>query len=269
MKQKKTKRLTPINYNAGNIKWYQKELLAEIREMNSEVKREVLKVIRNISLANDAKFAMDASPITLVKNVLNALSKRWIDRFIDKSFPISNELVKKTQSAVDRGLLASARKASITINMQWTDAMIEKSDAIIHENVSLIRSIPEKYFTEVEGMVYRSIARGGDRKKLADEIELNFGKRHGITRRRAEFIARDQVRKTTSDLSRARQQSAGIVKGIWRHSAGGNNPRHKHVEADGKEFLLDKGLPIGVNNKYVLPGEEPNCGCFWIPVLPF
>ncbi len=52
--------------------------------------------------------------------------------------------------------------------------MMQKRDAIIAENVSLIRSIPEKYFTEVESMVFRSIAKGGDRKQLADEIEREF-----------------------------------------------------------------------------------------------
>lgn len=266
---RKKKTLTAINYNAGNIRWYQRELLAEIREMNADVKHQVLDIIRDNPLAQDSKMAMDASPIQLVKRALDALARKWVDRFINKAFPISDDLVKKTESAVDRGLLASARKESLTINMQWTPAMTEKVDAIIAENVSLIRSIPEKYFTEVEGMVYRAVARGGDRKQLADEIEANFGKRHGITRRRAEFIARDQTRKATSALSNARQQAAGIKKGIWIHSGGGNEPRKKHVHANGEEFFLDKGLPIGDKGQYVLPGEEPNCGCTWKPVLPF
>lgn len=266
---RKKKTLTAINYNAGNIKWYQRELLAEIREMNNDVKSQVLDIIRDNPLAQDSKLAMDASPVQLVKRALDSLARKWVDRFINKAFPISDDLVKKTESAVDRGLLASARKESLTINMQWTPAMTEKVDAIIAENVSLIRSIPEKYFTEVEGMVYRAVARGGDRKKLADEIEANFGKRYGITRRRAEFIARDQVRKATSALSNARQQAAGIKKGIWIHSGGGNEPRKKHVHANGEEFFLDKGLPIGDKGQYVLPGEEPNCGCTWKPVLPF
>ncbi|MEY0321011.1 phage head morphogenesis protein [Providencia stuartii] len=265
----KTTRLRPINYNAGNIKWYQKQLLAEIRAMNDEVKREVINAIRDNPLAQDANLAMDANPVTLIKKLLDALARKWVDRFINKAFPISDELIDKTQSAVDRGLLAAARRESMTINMQWTEAMLEKREAIIAENVSLIRSIPEKYFTEVEGMVYRAVARGGDRKQLADEIESNFGKRHGITRRRAEFIARDQTRKATSALSIARQQAAGIIEGDWVHSGGGNSPRHKHVKANGTRFRLDKGLPIGDKGQYVLPGEEPNCGCVWRPVLPF
>lgn len=256
-----------MNYNAGNIRWYQKELLRTIREMNDDVKAEMVTIMRDNPLAMD--MAMDANPVDLVKRAISSLAKKWIDNFIRKAIPVSDKVADKTLEAVDRGILASARKDSLVINLQWTDAMLQKRDAIIAENVALIRSIPEKYFTEVESMVFRSIAKGGDRKQLADEIEREFGKRHGITRRRAEFIARDQVRKATSALSNARQQAAGIKKGIWLHSGGGNQPRHKHVQANGKKFDLDKGLPIGDKGQYVLPGEEPSCGCTWKPVLPF
>lgn len=269
MSRKKTKRLKAVNYNAGNIKWYQRELLAEIREMNEDVKQQVIDIIRGNPLAEDSSLAMDANPVQMVKHALDALARKWVDRFISKAFPISDDLVKKTESAVDRGLLASARKESLTINMQWTPAMTEKVDAIIAENVSLIRSIPEKYFTEVEGMVYRAVARGGDRKGLADEIEASFGKRYGITRRRAEFIARDQIRKATSALSSARQQAAGIEEGEWVHSGGGHAPRKSHVKAgkERKRFKLSEGCLI--DGEYIMPGQLPNCGCTWKPVLPF
>lgn len=262
-KRTTNKTLRPVNYNAGNIIWYRRELLAIIREMNDDVKNQIIPIFE------DSPLAMDANPVQLLRGALRALSKKWIDRFIKKSIPTAETIINKTGEAVDRSLLASARKDAMTINMQWTEAMLEKREAIIAENVSLIRSIPEKYFTDVESMVYRAVAKGGDRKGLADEIEANFGKRHGITRRRAEFIARDQVRKATSDLSNARQQAAGIKRGIWLHSGGGSEPRQKHVHANGQEFDLDKGLPIGDKGQYVLPGEEPGCGCSWKPVLPF
>lgn len=269
MNRKKKKTLRAVNYNAGNIKWYQRELLSEIREMNDEVRRVIVDIVRSNPLAEDSALAMDANPVQLVKRALNALARKWIDRFINKALPVSDEMVRKAETAVDRGLLSSARQDGLTINMQWTQAMTEKVDAIIAENVSLIRSIPEKYFTEVEGMVYRSVARGGDRKQLADEIEASFGKRHGITRRRAEGIARDQTRKATSALSNARQRAAGITHGIWIHSGGSNRPRKKHVHAHGQEFDLSVGLPVGDKGQYVLPGEEIECGCTWKPVIPF
>lgn len=266
---RKKKTLKAVNYNAGNIKWYQRELLAEIREMNDDVKRQVIGIIRDNPLAEDSVLAMDANPVQLVKRAIDALARKWVEIFVRKASPISDELVKKTETAVDRGLLASARQESLTMNMQWTPAMTEKVDAIIAENVSLIRSIPEKYFTEVEGMVYRAVAKGGDRKQLADEIEASFSKRHGITRRRAEFIARDQTRKATSALSAARQQAAGIVEADWVHSGGGHKPRQSHVKAgkERKRFKLSEGCLI--DGEYIMPGQLPNCGCVWKPVLPF
>lgn len=77
---RKTTRLKPINYNAGNIKWYQKQLLAEIRKMNDEVKREIVNAIRDNPLAQDASLAMDANPVTLLKKILDALARKWVDR---------------------------------------------------------------------------------------------------------------------------------------------------------------------------------------------
>jgi len=269
MNRKKRKTLRPVNYNAGNIKWYRRELLAEIREMNTDVRLQIVNIVRDNPLATDSTLAMDANPVSMLRTALKSLSKKWVDRFIARSLPMAEAIEKRTGEAVDRGLLAAARTEGMTINMQWTEVMLQKRDAIIAENVSLIRSIPEKYFTELEGMVFRSVARGGDRKMLADEIERNFGKRHGITRRRAEFIARDQVRKATSALSAARQMAAGIEEGEWLHSGGSNKPRHSHVMA-GKEkriFRLDKGCLI--DGEYIMPGQLPNCGCSWRPRLPF
>lgn len=269
-KRTTNKTLRPVNYNAGNIIWYQRELLSVIRAMNDDVRGEIVKIIRDNPLASDsALMANDANPIVFIRQAIAALSKRWVDRFINMAIPTAATITNKTGEAVDRSLLSAARKDAMTINMQWTEAMLEKREAIIAENVSLIRSIPEKYFTDIEGMVFRAVAKGGDRKGLADEIEANFGKRYGITRRRAEFIARDQTRKATSALSSARQQAAGITEGEWVHSGGGHAPRKSHEEAgkERKRFKLSEGCLI--DGEYIMPGQLPNCGCTWKPVLPF
>ncbi len=98
-----------------------------------------------------------------------------------------------------------------------TAPMNNALQATIAENVGLIRSIPEKYFTEVEGLVMRSVARGRDLSYLTDELQ----KRYGITRRRAALIAHDQNNKATSVMQAARQQSLGITQGVWKHSHAG------------------------------------------------
>lgn len=108
----------------------------------------------------------------------------------------------------------------------------------------------------------RSVTAGRDLKTLTDQLQ----ERYGVTRRRATFIATDQNNKATAQMARARQLSMGVTKARWLHVGGGKNPRHSHVEANGKVFDLSKGLKI--DGKYTFPGEEPNCGCVGAPLIP-
>lgn len=251
-------RLRAVNYNAGNMKWYKSALTRLIQSMNKDVKQSTLNL-----------FADQVPPVDVVRHTLGQLSDIWLERFLSHSGMISEEIADRTIKSADTNMHQMAKAADFTISMRWTPEMQQVKDAVIAENVSLIKSIPEKYFTEVEGMVYRSMTRGGDRKGLADEIEKNFGKRDGITRRRADIIAKDQIRKATSALTITRQEAAGVTHGIWIHTAGQANPRHKHVEAHGKVFKLSQGYPCGENGKYVKPGEEINCSCTFRPIPPW
>lgn len=151
MNRKKTKTLNAINYNAGNIRWYQRELLAEIRAMNDEVKQQITNIIRDNPLAEDSALAMDANPVTLVKKALEALARKWVDRFINKALPVSDAVFQRTESSVDRGLMASARREGITINMQWTQAMLEKREAIIAENFHSSVQYPRSISLKLRG----------------------------------------------------------------------------------------------------------------------
>ncbi|MEX9215667.1 phage minor head protein [Providencia rettgeri] len=255
---RKPKRLRAVKYNAGNMKWYKSVLSLLINSMNKNVKATLLNI-----------FSKRIPSVDIVRHTLGELSDEWIDKFISSSLVISNEMANKTIQSADINMRQMAKAEGFAIKMNWTPAMQQVKDAVIAENVSLIKSIPEKYFTEVEGMVYRSLARGGDLKGLTDEIETHFANRVGITRRRAEIIAKDQIRKATSALTITRQEAAGVTHGIWVHSAGQANPRHKHVKAHGKVFKLSEGYPCGDRGQFVKPGEEINCSCTFRPIPPW
>lgn len=267
---KKPRELTAVRYNAGNMLWYRSGLKRMVAAMNKDVRSQVIAIFEQHELAQVEEIAMDAiNPVQLVKDKLKELTAKWMARFIKRSVPLATDMSSRTIKVVDRSLVAAAAKDGMTINMQMTDAMTQRVDAIIAENVSLIKSIPEKYFTEVEGMVYRAVSRGNDRKQLVDDLMAGFSKRSGITRRRAVFIANDQVRKATSALSAVRQQAAGITEGVWMHSRGQAHPRRKHVKADGEKFKLSEGYPCGDQGQNVMPGQEINCSCTWKPVAPW
>lgn len=79
-------------------------------------------------------------------------------------------------------------------------------DASIASNVSLIKSIPAEYFQKIEGLVLNGMNSGLAPTAIAKQIQEETGS----TYKRAKFIARDQMAKLNSDLTRKRQEEAGI-----------------------------------------------------------
>jgi SPP1 gp7 family putative phage head morphogenesis protein len=208
-----------------------------------------------------AEVVMDASPAVFMRDAMNRLSKRWMKKFDDIAKKLAQKFSLDSMLHSDVSLKNALGDAGFTVEFKMTPAMNNALQATISENVGLIRSIPEKYFTEVEGMVMRSVARGRDLSTLTDELQ----QRYGITRRRAALIARDQNQKSTSVMQTARQLSLGITQGIWRHSHAGKEPRKSHVAADGKIFELSEGLMI--DGELIYPAQKINCRCTWSPVI--
>ena len=252
------KAIRPTRPNAGVEAWYRRQLDNQVRKMQKSV---VYWLSANYK-ASGAAVAMDASPAVFMRDAMRKLARRWTKSFDSIAQKISERFAGDTLKNADVSLHNALDTAGFTVEFKMTAPMNNALQATITENVGLIRSIPEKYFTEVEGLVMRSVARGRDLSYLTDELE----KRYGITRRRAARIARDQNNKATSVMQAARQQSLGITEGIWRHSHAGKKPRPSHVKADGQRFDLSKGLFI--DGKWVMPGEEIECKCTWSPVIP-
>ena len=245
--------------NAGVEAWYRRQLDKQVREMQGSV---VYWLTANYK-ASGAAVAMDASPAVFMRDAMRKLARRWTERFDDIAKKLADRFSNDAMKNSDVSLYNALETAGFTVEFKMTAPMNNALQATITENVGLIRSIPEKYFTEVEGLVMRSVARGRDLSFLTEELQ----KRYGITRRRAALIARDQNAKATSVMQSARQMSLGITHGIWRHSHAGKEPRQSHVKADGKKFDLSKGMYL--DDKWVMPGEEINCRCTWSPVLSF
>lgn len=206
--------------------------------------------------------AMDASPAVMMRKSMNKLSRRWAKNFDDFADRLARRFADDTMGNADASLSNALESAGFTVEFRMTEAMNNALQATITENVNLIRTIPERYLSNVETLVSQSVARGRDLGSLTKAIQEQYG----VTKRRAALIARDQNNKATSVMQAARQKSIGITEGIWHHSHAGKVPRQSHLKADGEKFDLNKGLFL--DGKWVMPGEEINCRCTWSPVIP-
>jgi len=252
--------LPAVHPNAGIHAAYKKKLEQLVHELSKSVTYWLLAEYKKQQPR--AELAQDASPANELRDRLKKLRERWTEVF-DKAAPLLAErFVNHAVRAVDTTMQSQLRKHDFAIDFKMTPEARNAVQAVLAENVALIRSIPQQYFTEVEGLVMRSIAVGGDLKTLSQQLH----KRYGITKRRAGFIARDQNNKANAVMVRVRQDAIGVTHAMWVHSGGGKEPRPDHVEADGKRYEIAKGMNL--DDGWVWPGQLPNCRCISRPILP-
>lgn len=255
----KPKTVRAIHANRGVEAKYRKALELLIKEMSNSAEYWLVARYRQAP----PEIAEDALPAAEMAARVREVSKRWIARFSEMADDIAKRFTFGAIKATDSSFQNALKDAGWAVDFKMTRAMQDVAKASVVENVALIKSIPQQYFLEVEGIVMRGYGRGRDLQEITTELKT----RYGITQRRAVLIARDQSNKLNAVTAQARRQELGITEAIWQHSHGGKEPRKSHVAANGRKFEIAKGCLI--DGKYILPGEEINCRCVSRSVLPF
>lgn len=254
------KMLPPVRPNLGVTQAYQRRMDCLIDEMG----RSVLYHVKAAYRANPpANLAMDKSPAAVLNETMAALVKRWTARFAEVAKSLATRFADQAMGRAQTSLKAGLKKAGLTVEWKLTPAANDAYRALIAENVGLIRSIPAQYLTQVQGHVMRSVARGGDLKTLTEMLQNEFG----VTRRRAELIARDQNAKATAVIVKTRQLEAGLTQAIWLHSAGGKVPRPSHVKAGRERLVFKVSEGALIDGERIWPGQLINCRCVSRPIL--
>lgn len=259
----KAKLLPPLHPNAGLEVDYRKRLDKLIEEMH----RSIMWWVSAAYKANEPVMAADdALPADVLRKTMAGLSKRWTDRFDEGAQELAAYFAKAAAQRSDVQLRAILKKAGFAVKFAPTKAMRDVIKATLNQQVSLIKSIPAQYLTQVESSVMRSVQAGRDIGGLAKELETHFG----VTKRRASFIARSQNNIATSMMNRARQTELGITQARWVHSAGGKEPRPSHVAAgkEGAVYDVAKGWYDPDASVWTWPGVLPNCRCVSRSIIP-
>jgi SPP1 gp7 family putative phage head morphogenesis protein len=249
----------PTLPNAGLRIAYQRKLDALIDAMH----KSTLYWLRATYKARESEIVQDSSPARDLADQLAKRAAQWKKMFAENAPIIAREFLWK----VDRHASSATKQAAVALTgfgVSMKDTLITNNvlQASIIENVGLIKSIEEEYFSEIQGMVMRSVTAGRDLETLTKDLQA----RYQVTKKRAKLIANDQNNKCTAQMARVRQKALGCKKGRWLHTGGGKEPRPSHVAANGKIFDLDKGLYI--DGKWTFPGEDINCGCVGAPIIP-
>jgi SPP1 gp7 family putative phage head morphogenesis protein len=255
----KPKTVRAIHANRGVEARYRKALEGLIKEMSNSAEYWLAVQYRQAP----PEIAKDALPAAEMAARVREVSKRWIARFNDMADDIAKRFTAGSIKATNNSFQNALKDAGWAVDFKVTRAMQDVARASVVENVALIKSIPQQYFTEVEGIVMRGYSRGRDLQEITTELQS----RYGVTKRRAALIARDQSNRLTASTTQARRLELGIKQAEWQHSHAGKEPRKSHVAANGKVFEIEKGCYI--DGEWILPGTKINCRCVSKSVLPF
>jgi uncharacterized protein with gpF-like domain len=148
----------------------------------------------------------------------------------------------------------------------------ETVKADLRKNIMLLEGINRDDFEQVYDAALRSISAGRDLSLLYNVLmQINI---EGMTKQRAEEIARLLNNKATALMNRERQGSLGIKQAHWLYSGAPCevNPRKTtgqdaaHKAANGKQYDVSTGMFL--NGKWTWPGVESGCRCVSKSVIP-
>lgn len=259
----------PLAVPASVAAGYSRALRSLVQAMQEVTARTIAEAYAGQAPIDTGDIALDAAADFLTR-LIEGLQRRFTALFLDRAEGLAGDFIKAVNDASARNLGTSLKEVSKGVTLKTnviTGAVNDALQASVKANVSLIKTIPQEYFADIEGAVMRSIQSGAGTKQLTD----NLAAIGGVTKRRAEFIAVDQTRKAYSAINQTRMKAMGVRKFEWLHSGGGKEPRPLHKNTlNGNVYSMDDPPVIDDRTgEKGFPGQLINCRCRMVPVISF
>ena len=207
-------------------------------------------------------FRFDSTPAD-IQFLVDALRDRVRPVFSDELLQRVAEITaEKVRSKNLSQILAQLEAMGVTVGTFAAGQQIllttdELSQLFVRTNVQLIKTLGDDLISKADTTIMRGVRSGLRHEEIRKQLMHEVGNSYS----RARLIARDQVSKLNSELTRARHLEAGIVEYEWLTNIDGRE-RQSHADNNGKIFRYDDPPPEGN------PGEEIQCRCQAIPILP-
>jgi SPP1 gp7 family putative phage head morphogenesis protein len=185
--------------------------------------------------------------------VLEPWAKRQSKKMLDR--------VSKTNRKAFR---AKAKEVESQMRIIVSDfAVGPAAEALLAEQVKLIKSIPIEAGERAHRLALEAVAEGKRAAEIAEELQRTTE----VTESRALVIARTEIARSNTKLLEARAGAVGSRQYRW-HNSGDESVRdsHKGKRLQGMIFSWDSPptLDDGMTGH---PGTFPNCRCFPEPIF--
>lgn len=248
--------LPPIHGSLGAERAYLKALRVILRELAKETRENIVPLAVAEIAANRA-MTSDAD-----RSWFRRLLELSIDLAISAEGMVGRILGLESQRHTER-FMETAKRA-LGIDLAAVVRQEDLGDLLRNaalKNAQLIKGLADDTAKRVSLTVMNAVTNGKSAKDLRAELTRQFG----ISDRRAQLIARNEISSFNSDMNRLRHVQAGITEYIWRSSADERvRPLHRSLEGRtyeyGKPTDAEEGLP---------PGKPIACRCIAQAVVTF
>jgi len=252
-RQEKKKRVRPVKTPKSPEVRYRRQLSALAAKLRNDVNTQIVPLLRQLQ----PEYVNDAYARTL-EEAFNRLRRSYSD--INENAQIVANSFVSNSNQVNKQRFYSSMEEAVGVNLQsvlQNEGLEDVLIATTRENVSLIRSIPEEYFKNIESIVFSGTTQGSNAGSMIKQI----AKQGKVTNNRAKLIARDQSSKLNSALTQQRSQNLGVEEYIWR-TAGDERVRDSHRTKNGKVYRWDNP-PKDTGH----PGQDIQCRCVAQPII--
>jgi len=141
----------------------------------------------------------------------------------------------------------------------------------VTSNIDLIKSVPRSTLNNMQNIVQDGFLSGKSNTAIGNALQEAYG----ISRRKAQFWARDQVASLNSDLTQQQHKDAGVDEYTWSDSDD-KRVREDHKNLNGKRckwsdptVYYDERATAWVPRRTDMvkkhPGKDYNCRCVGLP----
>ena len=135
-------------------------------------------------------------------------------------------------------------------------------DTFQDQNVALIKSLASDQIQDVRTLLEQAEVSAWRVEELRAKIQDRFD----VAKSKADLIARDQVLKLNSQLTKTRQTNAGITRYIWTTSKD-ERVRPAHQDLEGTVQAWSDPPVVDDDGRTANPGEDYQCRCTAYPIL--
>lgn len=215
------------------------------------------KPITDAQIGNYAKIYL-----TLADRVRRKLLRQFDDKRIEQ---LVGKVLNKANRHNRAELYAKVEKriGLSTKELTATEGLMANINALTLETAQWVKKLRDDTLEMYTANSLHAMTTGSSLEQIMQQFDGLVEKR----KNHAKFTARNQITNFNSIATKIRAQNLGITRARWITSRD-ERVRDSHVDRDGKEFDLDKGLYSSKDKKWLLPGVDYQCRCDYELIIP-